>query len=207
MKREKKILNWIQKHTVILETTERQSDKTGRCIGIRLDHGLVLTACHCLTTISDKIQCHDMEGNLHTGGRVRLYTTANWLMIKDQLSCKCIPKTDCPDMALLQFDDLPKTEPITMARPKLLETVTIPVPLIHDGKLVYPLISQGPIACHEDKGSRIYIDAFIAPGTSGAPVINRRDQLVGLVTSLALGNWAYAYTTKTIKEFLSRLTS
>lgn len=207
MKRRKKILEWTKKHTVILETTDRETNKTGRCIGTRIDNGLVLTACHCLTSISDKIKCRDMEGHKHTGGRVRLYTTPNWLMIKDQLKCRCIPKTDCPDMALLQFDDLPQTEPARMARPKLLETVTIPVPIIHDGKLVYPLISQGPIACYEDDESRIYIDAFIAPGTSGAPVINQRDQLVGLVTSLALGNWAYAYTTKVIKDFLSLLPS
>lgn len=203
MNSSKKIQKWIKDNTVILMIKERQENQGGHCVGIRIKDGLVLTACHCLATISDQISCCDMNAQTYNNGQVKTYTTTAYLIKKSKNMCRYIPRDDCPDMALLEFADLPAIEPIHFGKPKLLEKVTIPVPMTHDGKLTYPLISQGQIACYDPSDDRMYIDAFILPGTSGAPVFNSRGQLIGLVTSLAYGNWALAYSSKTIRFFLS----
>ena len=93
---------------------------------------------------------------------------------------------------------------MSYATVELFQAITVPVIIRanEEGKLVV-LYSKGIINCIED--DYLITDAYIVPGTSGAPILDDNCYLAGIVGQLLYGNWSGGYGVGSINQLLVSL--
>lgn len=142
-------------------TVQLASPKAGHGTGFVVDGGLVLTAQHVV------------EGARHLV--VRLPGTGGFYSARQILGNKDL------DIAVLAIDAAPSALPL-IATPPAVRTNVFAVGYPLDPARTQPQSARGIVAGYLDDGT-VQLDMALNPGNSGGPLIDEREQVLGMVVA------------------------
>lgn len=202
----KKTKKWLHDHLLLLTLNDKCSKNPFCCLGTNIGNGLVLTASHCISLAMNNIKVTDSDGKEYSDGEIKAFVNKNLITIQNKDIVRQFPFGLYADVGILYFPSLTGGG-AEYTNAKILDPILIPsmVCSVSDRTKMFPVWSKGIVVGCEANGDYLWTDAYIVNGTSGAPIINEKCQIVGVAGQLLYGNWSGGCGAYTINRLLAFL--